>query len=334
MKNNILFISYNHGFYLFTMKLYKILVLFFSFIPLFNANGAVKLSTPYDLEIKQLNEEEKDKLKSINFSETVGMPKQYKGKLNNTEGVEEVRLKDVGAYFGAGGRYSVAKKTDMEADANVNTLYYNKNEKWEFDNNFNFFVSAGLYWRNGIRIEFEYSEATFENSNFGKNFEKVGPYVFNQYLQTEARIRTETSGGTTTIYLTNNDFPLVEFSVKTYMLNFIFEKTNIKSPIKPYVAFGVGMVSGDMANLRTDDVSNVPGAQIMVGLSYPISDGAAAIYLGYRGVFAKEMEQTFTRVVDADTFDGTTYVNPIFVKTKQKYDYQSQNIDFGVKFFF
>lgn len=322
-------------FYLFGMKLYKIFfVLFLCLLPFYAANSAVKLATPYDLEIKQLNEEEKDKLKSINYSETVEIPKQYKGKLNNTEGVEEVRLKDIRLYLGAGGRYSMARNTNMRAEANIDTPYYNKNEKWEFDNSFNFFTSLGLYWRNGIRIEFEYSEATFENSNFGKDFAKVGPNVFNQYLQTNAIITTGTVSGITKTYLTNNNFPLVEFSVKTYMLNFIFEKTNAKSPIKPYVGFGVGMVSGDMSNLQTDDRSTVPGAQIMIGLSYPISDGIAAIYLGYRGVYAKEMEQTFTRIVDAYAFNGIIYEDPVFIKTKQKYNYQSQNIDFGVKFFF
>lgn len=287
------------------MRSYKIFfILFLCFAPFFNANGAVKLSTPYDLDIKQLNSEEKDKLKNINYTQTVGMPNQYKGKLKYTEGKEDVYLKDVRAYFGLGGRFTMAKDTKLEPQDNT----YSDTAKIDinFKTNFNYFASGGLYWRNGIRTEFEYSEATLKADAVGGNF------------------ITKNKNGT---YSNINDMT-VKFLIKTYMINFIFENVNIKSPIKPYFGFGAGMVSGDMRNLVNTAKSNVFGGQVMAGLSYPISDGIVAIYLGYRGVFASEMEQDFIKY-ESDGLGGYNEVN-----VKEKYKYQSNNVDLGVKFFF
>ncbi|MDD2839858.1 MAG: hypothetical protein PHY80_01880 [Rickettsiales bacterium] len=277
------------------MRLYKLFfILFLCFVPFFSANSRVKLSTPYDLEIDQLNQEEKDKLKNINYSQTVGMPKQYKGKLKYTEGKEDIRLKDVRAYFGIGGRFTVAKDTKIKYSATNDETNIN------FTTNFNYFASAGLYWRNGIRTEFEYSEAAIK-------------------ANTDATVAIKKKDGT----YTSVDDAYIHFLVRTYMVNLILENTNVKSPIKPYIGFGVGVVSGNMRDFLNTASSNVFGGQVMAGLSYPISDGIAAIYLGYRGVMAAEMEQTFVRT------NGTTDVD-----SKGTYNYQSHNVDLGVKFFF
>lgn len=323
--------------FLFELFMKKFLILFFSFLsfPILSVRADVKLSVPYDLDIEELNKEEKDKLQNTNYSETVGIPKQYKGKLKYTEGVPEVRLRDFRGYFGIGGRYSFVANTNMKEVGDTPTSpYFNKNEKWEFKNNFNFFASAGLYWVNGVRLEFEYSEMTAETDNFGKNFASMNGYKFNQYLQEKANITTTNILGTETTSLTNNSYPLIQFSIKTYMMNFVFENVNAKTKLKPYVGIGGGVVVGDMANLRTDGKSVVPGGQIMVGLSYPISEQVLVAYLGYRLVVAKEMSQTFTRVYDAEDYNGKTYTNPKMTQVKEKFKYSSQSIDLGFRFFF
>lgn len=325
-------------------------VLFFLFLFIFtslSASADVKLSVPYDLDIEELNKEEKDKLQNTNYSETIGIPQQYKGKLKYTEGVPDVRLRDFRAYFGVGGRYSFVQNTNMkEVNDTPTSPYFNKNEKWKFKNNFNFFVSAGLYWVNGVRLEFEYSEMTAETDNFGKNFASMNGYKFNQYLQENAVITqgtiteiVDTPGGQQlqtrdVTYLTNNSYPLIQFSIKTYMMNFVFENVNAKSKLRPYVGIGGGVVVGDMANLRTDGKSVVPGGQIMVGLSYPISEQVLVMYLGYRAVIAKEMSQTFTRVYGAEDYNGRTYTNPQMMQVKEKFRYTSQSVDLGFRFFF
>ena len=67
------------------------------------------------------------------------------------------------------------------------------------------------------------------------------------------------------------------------------------------------------------------------------------LYLGYKGIFAKDMEQTFTRITGVNSvntvpigseFDGKTFYNPTLVKSKEKYNVQTNNIDLGVRFFF
>lgn len=314
----------------------KFLLFLFIFVFTFlNAKADVKLSVPYDLDIEELNKEEKDKLQNTNYSETIGVPQQYKGKLKYTEGVPEVRLRDFRGYFGIGGRYSFVSNTNMKEVGDTPTSpYFNRNEKWKFKNNFNFFASAGLYWVNGVRLEFEYSEMTAETDNFGKDFSSMNGYKFNQYLQEKANITTTNILGTETVYLTNNSYPLIQFSIKTYMMNFIFENSNAKSKLKPYVGIGGGIVVGDMANLRTDGKSIVPGGQIMVGLSYPISEQVLVAYLGYRAVVAKEMSQTFTRIYDAEDYNGKTYKNPQMMQVKEKFRYTSQSVDLGFRFFF
>lgn len=314
----------------------KFLLFLFIFVFTFlNAKADVKLSVPYDLDIEELNKEEKDKLQNTNYSETIGIPQQYKGKLKYTEGMPEVRLRDFRGYFGIGGRYSFVSNTNMKEVGDTPTSpYFNRNEKWKFKNNFNFFASAGLYWVNGVRLEFEYSEMTAETDNFGKDFSSMNGYKFNQYLQEKANITTTNISGTETVYLTNNSYPLIQFSIKTYMMNFIFENSNAKSKLKPYVGIGGGIVVGDMANLRTDGKSIVPGGQIMVGLSYPISEQVLVAYLGYRAVVAKEMSQTFTRIYDAEDYNGKTYKNPQMMQVKEKFRYTSQSVDLGFRFFF
>lgn len=316
------------------------------------AHAVTRLVTPEDLEIEQLNIEQKDKFQNVDYTETVAIPNQYKGKLKYTEGKEEVHLKDVRLFFGAGGRYTIAKDAELNADSVPDDMrdstYFNKQNTWSFDNNFNFYASMGLYWRNGIRIEFEYSQMTLETNNYGKEFEERNGFIFNQYLQTSGKITDfyDSNGELAYTTLTNNMLPIVEFSVKTYMLNFIFEKTQIKSKIRPYVGFGVGAVVGNMKSLVNDGESVVFGGQVMVGLSYPFSDDDSLImYFGYRGIFSQDMEQTFTRIYDVNLigvvtnqdvndFDGRTYYNPQFFKSKERFGFQAHNIDLGVKFYF
>lgn len=326
------------------MKLNKIWFAVFTTIACLNtANARTIATTPYELETKSLNKDEKIKLRSIQYKEATEIPQQYKGKLKYTEGKEEVYFKDAKMYFGFGGRYSMLQSVDMDSSTTLSSgtssTYFNKKNTWDFDRNFNFFGSLGVYWRNGVRIELEYSESTFDTNNYASNFASYTgtagtSNIFNQYLQSSAKQTTGTKSGVSYVSLTGNTLPVVEFSVKTYMLNFIFEKSMAKSKIKPYVGFGVGMVSGDMGSLVNDGSSNVLGAQGMVGLSYAVVPDIANLYLGYRVVASQKMEQTFKRVYGADDFDGKTYTNPKIMDSKEEFNYFTHNIDFGLKFFF
>lgn len=309
--------------------------LFISAICLFTFNSYARtttLNTPYNLDTKRLNEDEKYKLQNLQYTGTGNTPVQYKGKLKYTEGKEEVHIKDARLYMGVGARYSLTNTIEMQAqEIPTSATYFDDKSKWDFDNNLNYFASAGLYWRNGFRMEFEYSKMTLDTNNFAENFPKMGNTIFNQYLQTSAY--TLTIGADT--YLLDNMANIVELSIETYMFNFIFEKSMITAKIRPYIGFGVGLVKGDMISLVTDKPSFVPGGQFMIGLSYPFSKGALVAYLGYRAIFAKEMEQEFTRITDADSLsDAGTYTNPVYVKSKENFTYRSNNLDLGIKFFF
>ena len=312
----------------------KYLIIFFVCL-INNAFANIRLTIPSDIETKKLNKEQRDRFQNIQYKESVGIPNQYKGKLKYTKGKEEIKLRDVGFVMGVGGRYSITDDITLNSDIGSGSsyTYFNKTNTWEMKNNFNFFVSGGLYWRNGIRIELEYSQMTLETNNYGRNFRNYGSssVIFNQYLQ-KTGILTEDSTGS---MLTSNMLPVIELKVKTYMLNFILEKTNINSKIRPYLGFGDGIVNGNIDTLKNDESSTVLGAQAMVGLSYLIDDGHAVMYLGYRALFVQDMEQTFTRIVDASSFNGTTYFNPSFVKSKEKYNFPNiHNIDLGIRFFF
>lgn len=326
------------------MKLNKIwFSVFIMIVSLNTVDARTIATTPYELETKSLNKDEKVKLKNIQYKEATEIPQQYKGKLKYTEGTEDVYFKDAKMYFGFGGRYSILQSADMQSTSDLPTgassTYFNKKNTWDFDRNFNFFGSLGVYWRNGIRVELEYSESTFDTNNYASSFASYTgtsgkANIFNQYLQKSAKQTTGTKSGVSYVALTGNTLPIVEFSVKTYMLNFIFEKSMIKSKIKPYVGFGVGMVSGNMESLTNGGASNVLGGQGMVGLSYAVVPDIANLYLGYRVIVSQKMEQTFKRVYGADDFDGTTYTNPKIMDSKEEFNYFTHNIDFGLKFFF
>lgn len=303
-----------------------------------NVFGAVKLSIPYDLDTKDLNKEQREQFKVIQNQESLAMPEQYKGPLKYTEGEEEIKLRDVALYLGIGGRYTRVNDIELTSNLDVtgSATYFNKVNKWKMENNFNFFASAGLYWRNGFRMELEYSEMTIDTANYGEDFARYNSglgngIIFNQYLQHAATI----SNSGSTIRLSNNMLPVAELSLKTYMLNFIFEKVKADSKIRPYLGFGLGMVNGDFSSLVNEGGSKVFGAQGMVGLSYVISPEQVVAYLGYRILYMQEMEQTFTRVIGANNFDGNVYYDPVFKESTETYQVPVlHNIDLGFKFFF
>lgn len=303
-----------------------------------NLFAAVRIAVPYDLDTTELNKEQRDKLQNIKNQESIGMPEQYKGPLKYTEGEEEVKLRDVALSLGIGGRYTFINDIELTSNLDLtgSATYFNKINKWKMKNSFNFFASAGLYWRNGFRIELEYSEMTIDTANYGENFARYNSglgagIIFNQYLQ-HAAVISNYDGITR---LSNNMLPVAELSLKTYMLNFIFEKTKVNSKIRPYLGFGLGMVNGDFSSLVNEGGSKVFGAQGMVGLSYVISPEQVVAYLGYRILYMQEMEQTFTRVISANNFDGNVYSDPVFKQSTETYQVPIlHNIDLGFRFFF
>ena len=303
-----------------------------------NLFASVRISVPYDLETIELNKDQRDKLQNVKNQQSLSMPEQYKGPLKYTEGEEEIKISDVALYLGIGGRYTSVNDIELTSNLDLtgNNIYFNKLNKWKMDSNFNFFASAGLYWRNGFRIELEYSEMTIDTANYGEDFARYkaglgSGIIFNQYLQHAATISN--TDNVTRLY--NNMLPVAELSLKTYMLNFIFEKTKADSKIRPYLGFGFGMVNGDFSSLVNEGGSKVFGAQGMVGLSYVIAPEQVVAYLGYRILYMQEMEQTFTRVIGSNNFDGNIYYDPIFKESTETYQVPVlHNIDLGLRFFF
>lgn len=337
------------------MRYFKYVIYYFiiSLVYIKNIQANTYLTIPSELETEELNKDEKQKFQSIQYNETLAMPQQYKGELKHKEGVEEIYLKDVRLYLGFGGRYSFLENITLSADKDPpDTTYYTKTHHWKYDPDFNYYASVGLYWRNGIRIDFEYSQSVFESEDYGNSFNRYqyNNIIFNQYLQTTGVLTTKINTQTDKTYtiLTDNMYPITELTIKTYMINFIMERVYSLQRIKPYLGVGVGILEGDMTSLVSDKASRVPAIQVMLGISYPITkDDSVILYLGYRGIFAKELEQTFTRItgvsfanvpdnerVEADRpFNGTSYYNPVFVKSKERYSYKTNNIDFGFKVF-
>lgn len=274
-------------------------ILFLCSIPIFNANSKVRLVAPETLEMEQLNQSQQKKIKNIDYSETIETSNQYKGKLKKTEGVEEVRLNDVRLYLGFGGRATFANDATIKKegydDINLN-----------FDSDMNYFGSVGLYWRNGIRTEFEYSSTAIRG-------DATTPSGF---MDSDGNISEKIK---------------INFEIDTYMWNFMFEKTHAKTPIKPYIGFGLGVASGDFEGLVTDGGALAPAAQFMVGLSYPISKDVVSFYLGYRAFFTGKMEQDFSM---SRLISGSSPSAYETIQVKKSYYYQTHNVDFGIRFFF
>lgn len=321
----------------------KLFIIFISSFVAQYAFATTRLIAPGDVDIQELNTEEKDKLQNVQYQESVGIPTQYKGKLKNTEGKEEIHFKDLRLFLGVGGRYTFANNITLNSSLNSTSEYFNKKNQWKYDGNFNYFASLGVYWRNGIRIEFEYSQMTLETNNFASKFKPYnnGTIPFNQYLQTNATLQEVIELNGRYNRLIGNDIPLVELSVKTYMMNFIFEKSTAKSKIRPYVGFGLGLINGDMESLVNEGSSSVFGGQVLAGVSYPFAKGALVLYLGYRGIFSTDMEQTFTRITGVNGYNGNFfnennyfYYNPVLERSAEKYKIMLHNVDLGIRFFF
>ncbi len=267
-------------------------------------------------------------------SESVIYKDLYRGELEFDETTQDVDIMDARFYLGAGGKFNITNDLTLNSNLDLigSDIYFEKENTWEMDNNFSYYISGGLYWLNGVKIEFEYSEMLLETSNYGQNFRRYvgsGPgngEIFNQYLQVGHEIFNNE--------LRDNVLPLAELSLRTYMVNFIFEKVTAKHKVKPYFGFGVGMATGDITTLVNEGASSAVAAQVLVGLSYPFIENMS-IYLGYRGLYVGELEQTFTRVVSANDFDGSTYYNPTFEQSTEKYDIPvNHSVSLGFKFFF
>jgi hypothetical protein len=139
--------------------------------------------------------------------------------------------------------------------------------------------------------------------------------------------------------------PLVELSIKTFMLNMILEKETLTSTFHPYLGLGIGMIYTDMESLETKgSAKGILGGQLLLGIAHPLSKKLASVYIGYRGVFAtKKASQTFTRVMGAEGyygdmglifFENGVYYNPILQEVEQAYAIQVHNVDIGFRFMF
>ncbi|MDR2527018.1 MAG: P44/Msp2 family outer membrane protein [Rickettsiales bacterium] len=346
---------------------------------IFSKSFAVtRLVYPEEMEVKELNAEEKDKLKSIKTGKsikdnsTLGVPEQYKGPLKYAEPEQRAYLKDFRIEVGFGGSVSMFPTLKMKTitDLTYTQPSYNigKEQEWEMPKNYNYNASLGLYWINGVRLEFEYKKMTIENKKFTNGFNNTckgndtnqpcnnSSYPLNVYLQKGSVLESKTYKiqdiNHSYTQLSKNMQPIVNITVSTYMANIILEQVYVKSKARPYLGVGVGVASVNMSSLVNKGASNIPALQVMIGLSYPLADEKVALYIGYRGLFMQKIKQTFTRIVGTSCPDAASgvecntdgigysekdngfYYNPEFEDSEQEYNIASHDISATVRFFF
>jgi len=294
----------------------KILISTFIFLSSINLSFA-------EIDMKPLNVE-KETL-DLESKESSG---QYKGKLKKKRQRDEFRLIDARFYGGGGLKYSFmsdtkmtkANKTNAQIQAETgqtSTIYYDEN-KLSLGGNGGYFASLGLYWGNGLRIETEYTQTTYDTKKLGDFSFTVGTDKIWEYLH----------GSSVNV----NSVPItqLEFDVKTVMLNVIFEPFRYHSKITPYIGAGAGLVMGDVQSLKNKGSAKAFGAQAMVGLSHKFGN-SGCIYLGYRFTKSGDLEQTFKRIVQVGA--SPTYT-PYTIDSKETYQYEAHGVDLGFRLFF
>ncbi|MDR3290205.1 MAG: hypothetical protein LBT02_02880 [Rickettsiales bacterium] len=339
--------------------LFKFLLLLF-LLNVTNINAATRLFYPDGLKTESLNKDDEAKFSSANNTED-GIPNQYKGELKYTEVEPESRLDEGHIVIHFGSNMSYVPTIKIKAKDEISGDHFHSSQNWKMsksltDMYFSYNFGIGLYWLNGLIIEFEYSQTMLDIITFTDNFDKIEissddgtskKIPFNEYLQTGAVL--ETMNGIE--ILKGNTAPLLELNIKSYFLNVTMEQTVPKDRIRPYFGFGFGFSDARIVNLVGDTGKLIPSGQIFVGFVYPLSEGKANLYFGYKGFFMTKIKKKFTRVVKGSCdgtdgsgfesvtcgggidFEGTIY-NPEFETTEHEYNFSSHNFNVTSRFFF
>ena len=323
--------------------------LYFICLSIFSkAVATVYLMPPADTELEELNQEEKDKFQNVNYRSTSDYNvQQYKGDLKFKYGKADSHFKDGRIHLTFGGQITLPTYTTLTSNLDEQE-YLNKEVKFNFKTDYNYFAGMGFYWPNGVRLEAEYSSMVLETKSFGKSFKKYGGTVFNQYLQDGATYTINLKDDKGNIYtrLTGNMQPLVEFNIRTIMVNLILEQAQAQTKVKPYLGAGAGYAIGNMRSLENKGSSRVPAFQLLAGFSYSLTDDSSLVmYLGYKYIFISKMKQDLTRITPGSpayiggkdvVFDPETgtYYNPVFTNSREEFKLNMHNINLGFRFFF
>ena len=158
--------------------LFLIIFCFVSFFVFSNVEARNYLIPPADMEMEELNKDESDKFQNVNLkSSTDYNIQQYKGDLKFKYGKVDSRFKDGRMHLIFGGQVTLPTYTTLTTNLNEQE-YLNKNVKFNFKTDYNYFAGMGFYWPNGIRIEAEYSSMVLETKNYGNSFKKYGGTIY------------------------------------------------------------------------------------------------------------------------------------------------------------
>ncbi|MDR0423549.1 MAG: porin family protein [Rickettsiales bacterium] len=206
---------------------------------------------PEDVQPEQLNKDVTPKLQTLeknSVNSYTDLPNQYKGGLKYTEPEQITKFRDYRFTFGVGMYlYDNIPSIEIKNASGV--------EHWNFGSNFGYDISVGVYWVNGVKIEYEYG--SLSKDILGKSF----------LLDLKKNILNLTLEQT---YLKDKMRPYIGFGIGSY--SFSFGGENILS-------------NGNKTKTR-----NVAGIQLTVGLAYPFSE-RIVVYIGYKGFFTQKVKQ-------------------------------------------
>jgi hypothetical protein len=211
-----------------------------------NLFAKTTLLYPNEMQIEELNKDVETKLQTIEKknSNYISLPNQYKGKLRYTESEQITKFRDYKLTFGFG-MYFLNKVSNISIE-NI------EKENWKLKSNFNFDISIGAYWINGVKVEYEYGSLNSKVEN-------------------------------------KNDLTL---NTKKNTINVVLEQSFVKSKWRPYIGVGLGIANFEFKGNKNSKKGTTAVGQVVVGLSYPLNvDERLIIYLGYKGLFAPKIKQ-------------------------------------------
>ncbi|GMO58470.1 MAG: hypothetical protein Ta2D_04230 [Rickettsiales bacterium] len=303
---------------------------------------ATRLIYPDDIQVIELNQEETSKFQTLSDEDETSQIQQYKGPLKFTEMEPEAHPDEYAIYitFSANLNYVPNIKIqdsfpDTIPYSDNGTTHYQPSYDWILskrftDPKFSYSLGMGLYWINGVMIEFEYGDMNIEVTDFLRggdtieygentrdeygywNFETTGSMVLNEFMQTSANLEIIENKYQVGVYqdtgqpieqtdkfyrISGNTIPILQLRAKSYFANMILEQTYAKSKLRPFLGIGVGITDITIANLvGASESDKVIAGQVMIGFAYPISENKLNLYFGYKGVFMPTIKKRLTKI--------------------------------------